>query len=64
MKNLLKFGFLGLALTFMITACNQPTETQEAEEVEVITDADTTIVTDVDTSVADTTVIDTAAEQN
>ncbi len=64
MKNLLKFGFLGLALTFMITACNQPTGTQEAEEVEVITDADTTIVTDVDTSVADTTVIDTAAEQN
>jgi|GEM_PF-6110545 len=62
MKNLLKFGFLSLALTFMVTACNQPTETQEAEEVEVITDTDTTTVIDADTTVVDSAAVDSVAQ--
>ena len=59
MKNLFKFGFLGLALTFAVAACNTPTETQDAEEVDVIVNEDTTIVNDVDTAVIDSADIDT-----
>ena len=31
MKNLFKFGFLGLALTFAVAACNQPATTETEE---------------------------------
>lgn len=60
MKNLFKFGFLGLALTFAVSACNStPTET-EADEVDVIVNEDTTIINDVDTAaLIDSTEIDT-----
>ncbi len=59
MKNLFKFGFLGLALTFAVSACNNtPTET-EADEVDVIVNEDTTVINDVDTTLVDSTEIDT-----
>lgn len=59
MKNLFKFGFLGLALTFAVSACNNtPTET-EADEVDVIVNEDTTVINDVDTTLVDSTAIDT-----
>lgn len=54
MKNLLKFGFLGLALTFMVAACNEPAAQEEAQEVEVVTDGDV-IVNEADS--ADTTIV-------
>ena len=37
MKNLLKFGFLGLAFTLGVAACNQPTTTET--EAEATTEA-------------------------
>jgi len=59
MKNLFKFGFLGLALTFAVSACNnQPAET-EADNVDVIVEEDTTVLNDVDTTVIDSSSIDT-----
>lgn len=61
MKNLLKFGFLGLALTFVVAACNEPAAQEEAQEVEVVAEdvvvadsADTAIV--VEEVVADSVV--------
>ena len=59
MKNLFKFGFLGLALTFAVAACNSQPETTEADDVDVIVDQDTTIINDVDTSFVDSANIDT-----
>lgn len=32
MKNLFKFGFLGLALTFTLAACNNETKTEETAD--------------------------------
>ncbi|MBE8712836.1 hypothetical protein [Sphingobacterium hungaricum] len=32
MKNLLKFGFLGLALTFVMASCNSGTKTGETTD--------------------------------
>jgi hypothetical protein len=46
MKNLLKFGFFGLALTFMIAACNEPAAQDDTQEVEVIHEGDVTIEAD------------------
>jgi hypothetical protein len=54
MKNLLKFGFLGLALTFMVAACNEPAAQEEAQEVEVINEGDVIIEGDA----ADTVVLE------
>jgi len=59
MKNLFKFGFLGLALTFAVSACNSQPETTEADDVDVIVDQDTTVINDVDTSLVDSASIDT-----
>lgn len=55
MKNLFKFGFLGLALTFMVAACNEPAAQEEAQDVEVITEGDV-IVNDADST--DTIVVE------
>lgn len=55
MKNLLKFGFLGLALTFVVAACNEPVAQEEAQEVEIVNDD--VIVSEVDT--LDTLAVDT-----
>jgi hypothetical protein len=57
MKNLLKFGFFGLALTFMIAACNEPAAQEEAQEVEVNTEEDVIIEADS----ADTVVLEEVA---
>jgi len=59
MKNLFKFGFLGLALTLAVSACNTQPASTEADDVDVIVNEDTTVVNDVDTAVIDTTAIDT-----
>ena len=62
MKNLLKFGFLGLALTFMIAACNEPAAQEEAQEVEVNTEEDVIIEADsADTVALEEVVADSAA---
>ncbi len=57
MKNFLKFGFFGLALTFMIAACNEPAAQEEAQEVEVNTEEDVIIEADS----ADTVVLEEVA---
>jgi hypothetical protein len=57
MKNLLKFGFFGLALTFMIAACNEPAAQEEAQEVEINTEEDVIIEADS----ADTVVLEEVA---
>lgn len=60
MKNLFKFGFLGLALTFAVSACNSQPAATEADEVDVIVTEDTTIVNDIDTAaIVDSADIDT-----
>ena len=59
MKNLFKFGFLGLALTFAVSACNSQPAATEADDVDVIVTEDTTIVNDVDTALIDSADIDT-----
>ena len=56
MKNLFKFGFLALAISLSVAACNSE-KTGEATDT-TITDS-STIVTDVDTTVSDSTVKDT-----
>ncbi len=61
MKNLLKFGFFGLALTFMVAACNEPA----AQEVEVITEEEAIIEADsTDTIVVEEEVVADSAEAN
>lgn len=65
MKNLLKFGFLGLALTFMVAACNEPAAQEEAQEVEVITEENAVIEADsTDTVVVEEEVVTDSAEAN
>ena len=65
MKNLLKFGFLGLALTFMVVACNEPAAQEEAQEVEVITEENAVIEADsADTVVVEEEVVTDSAEAN
>ena len=62
MKNLFKFGFLALAISLSVAACNS--EKKEAGADTTMTDS-STIVTDtnaVDTSVKDSTVKDTAVK--
>lgn len=66
MKNLFKFGFLGLALTFAIAACNQPaTQEEETHDVEVITEEDAVIEADTtDTIAVEEEVIEPQEEVN
>jgi len=59
MKNLFKLGFLGLALTFAVSACNNQPAESEADNVDVIVEQDTTVIDDVDTTVLDSADIDT-----
>jgi len=59
MKNLFKFGFLGLALTFAVAACNNQPAESDADDVDVIVNEDTTVLNDVDTTVIDSADIDT-----
>lgn len=56
MKNLFKFGFLALAISLSVAACNSETATEAVDTT--VTDS-STIVTDVDTTVKDSTVKDT-----
>lgn len=55
MKNLFKFGFLALAMSLSVAACNSE-KTGEATDT-TVTDS-STIVTEVDTMAHDTTVVD------
>jgi ABC-type glycerol-3-phosphate transport system substrate-binding protein len=56
MKNMFKFGFLALAISLSVAACNSEKKSEGTDTT--ITDS-STIVTDVDTSVKDSTVKDT-----
>ena len=60
MKNSFKFGFLALAISLSVAACNS-TKTEEAA-TDSVPAVDTTVVAD-STAVADTTAADTAAAQ-
>lgn len=53
MKNAFKYGFLALALSLGVAACNSEQKADSADT----TLTDTTIV---DTTVVDTTIVDTA----
>jgi len=55
MKNLFKFGFLALAMSLSVAACNSE-KSGEATDT-TVTDS-STIVTEVDTLSHDTTVVD------
>lgn len=61
MKNLLKFGFLALAITLSASACNS-TKTESGADSTLVDSAttDTTMLSDT-TAVVDSTVIDSAA---
>jgi hypothetical protein len=57
MKNAFKFGFLALAISLSVAACNSE-KTGESTDT-TLTDS-SAVVTDVDTTVTDSTVKDTA----
>ena len=59
MKNLFKFGFLALAISLSVAACNSE---NKGEAVDTTVTDSSTIVTDVDTTVKDSTVQDTAVK--
>ena len=59
MKNLYKFGFLALAISLSVAACNSE---KKAETTDTTVTDSSTITTDVDTSVKDSTVKDTAVK--
>ena len=56
MKNLFKFGFLALAISLSVAACNSE---KKAEATDTTVTDSSTITTDVDTTVKDSTVKDT-----
>jgi len=56
MKNMFKFGFLALAISLSVAACNSEKKSEGSDTT--MTDS-STVVTDVDTSVKDSTVKDT-----
>ena len=59
MKNLFKFGFLALAISLSVAACNS-NKTEEATDTTAVEAAmDTAMV--VDTAAVDTVAVDTAA---
>lgn len=59
MKNLFKFGFLALAISLSVAACNSE---KKAEATDTTVTDSSTITTDVDTTVKDSTVKDTAVK--
>ncbi|WP_316815225.1 hypothetical protein [Pedobacter nyackensis] len=58
MKNAFKFGFLALAISLSVAACQSSEKTGESTDT-TLTDT-SAVVTTVDTTVTDTTVKDTA----
>jgi len=56
MKNAFKFGFLALAISLSVAACNSEKSGESADTT--LTDSGA-VVTDVDTTVTDSTVKDT-----
>lgn len=59
MKNLFKFGFLALAISLSVAACNS--EKKAGATDTTVTDT-SVVTTDVDTTVKDSTVKDTAVK--
>ena len=59
MKNAFKFGFLALAISLSVAACNSAEKTGESADTTMTADS-STIVTEVDTNVTDSTVKDTS----
>jgi hypothetical protein len=60
MKNLFKFGFLALAISLSIVACNSDKATEEATD-SVAVDSVAVDTTVVDSTVVDSTAADTTA---
>ncbi|QNK63316.1 hypothetical protein H7F33_02015 [Pedobacter sp. PAMC26386] len=59
MKNLFKFGFLALAISLSVAACNSE---KKAGATDTAATDSSTITTNVDTTVKDSTVKDTAVK--
>nr|WP_276090341.1 hypothetical protein [Pedobacter sp. JY14-1] len=57
MKNAFKFGFLALAISLSVAACNSE---KSGESTDTTMTDSSTITTEVDTTVTDSTVKDTA----
>lgn len=55
MKNLFKFGFLALAMSLSVVACNSE---KSGESTDTMATDSSTITTEVDTMTTDTTVVD------
>lgn len=60
MKNAFKFGFLALAISLSVAACQSSEKTGESTDT-TLTDT-SAVVTSVDTTVTDTTVQDTTVK--
>lgn len=64
MKNLFKFGFLALALSLSVVACNSEKTGETTDTVGTDTTVtDTTITDTVVTTTTDTTVVDSTAKK-
>ena len=61
MKNLFKLGFFALAISLTAVACNSNKPAEENTDTVAVEAVDTTVV--VDTTGADTTVVDTVVSQ-
>ncbi|MBB6498275.1 hypothetical protein [Pedobacter cryoconitis] len=61
MKNLFKFGFLALAISLSVAACNSEKKTGSSTDTSV-TDSGAVVTTDVDTTVKDSTKKDTTVK--
>jgi ABC-type glycerol-3-phosphate transport system substrate-binding protein len=59
MKNAFKFGFLALAISLSVAACNSEKKGESTDTT--LTDS-SAVVTDVDTTVSDSTVKDTTVK--
>jgi ABC-type glycerol-3-phosphate transport system substrate-binding protein len=59
MKNMFKFGFLALAISLSVAACNSE---KKGDTTDTSMTDSSTVVTDVDTSVKDSTVQDTTVK--
>lgn len=59
MKNMFKFGFLALAISLSVAACNSE---KKGESTDTTMTDSSAVVTDVDTTVKDSTVQDTTVK--
>ena len=62
MKNLFKFGFLALAISLSVAACNTDKSAEGTDTTSTVVEADTTLSVDTTGAASDTTIaVDTTA---